>query len=140
MKIYFYVYTFLSILGIFSLTSLFFETLNYFDYVWLVLSIIITIISIIALYGYVFNKQLLTKKIWQLLLIVVIIAFIDDLFSVLFQGFSSGIIGYLSNYKLSQQVSSIFTFDSKVLGLLLQIPIVYALFKLFTSKAEKRKR
>lgn len=119
LKIYFWIYLIFSIFGIFAFLQ--FTPFSLVD----ILGLLLSIVLLLAIYSYVFKKNILQAGHWKILFWVVIFLFVEEIleFFVLPKDFLTNLVPFLkSNFPLNA--------GERLFSWLFSIPGVYAIYKL----------
>lgn len=124
LKIYFWVYLILSIVGIFDLLQ--YTPLGLVDIIGLLLSVVL----LLAIYAYVFKKSFLQSGHWKILFWIAIFFFVEEMLElfVLPKDFVSNLIPFPKSNVVPLNT------DERLFGWLFSLPGVYAIYKLGTKK------
>lgn len=121
-KIYFWFFTVFTIIGLFSLLQ--YSPLAIGDIVVVILNIVL----IVGLYAFVFKKYIFSPRIWKIIFWIIII-FLVETFLELYVLPKDFVNNYLSFLKSNMPFSE----SDALLGWLISLPILYAIYKLSTK-------
>lgn len=118
-KAYFWIYSLLTLIGLFSLLE--YAPLFFVDFV----GILLNLVFVFALYNYTFKKKIGDKKYWYILFWISVFLFLEEIIELYFlpSGFIASFMPFLkSNVPLS--------LTGRLFSWLMSAPAVFALYKL----------
>lgn len=127
LKVYFWIYLALIVLGLFSLIG--YAPLTITD----LISTILNIFILLAIYAYVFKKNLFARIYWQIIFWITSISFSLTLLEIyiLPEGYLDKVFPFL-------KTSIPITGGAALFSILLSLPAVYCLYKLSYSSKNKK--
>lgn len=122
-KIYFWIYIVISVIGVIGLTQLI-SNFAFGDWIGFAQSILL----VIGLYSYLFNKKVFSKKVWMIIYWVTVISWVQTLLDVFV------LSGMIENLLPFLKMNTPITTTDAVISIAISIPALLAIYRLGSKK------
>lgn len=116
-KVYFWIYLVLMVIGLFALTGSSLKPIEIF-------SVAFELLGLFAVYSYVFHKQTLNQKAWQIIFWIQVVLFIYSFLAL--YGLLDSLVENFEFLQGSVEISK----GSQLFALLFELPALYAMYLL----------